>query len=251
MGRRSLVDPVVRLEPEKCSCRYPKNLIVADHAAPGCLWEAASQAEFLKVTSEALSAGPGVVQLDVEANGSGQERTGTLTVAGKTISVRQLGTATGVCGRTQSVFLAITKAAGFSDPARCGDVTAADLARITSLNLRSTNLESLQDNDFEGLSGLRTLHLDNNRLAELPEDIFSGLLNLTLLSLQNNQLSSLSAGALSGLAALEYLDLSSNRLRVLPVGVFSQIARLERLSLQNRDGPRGLDRDCDLISEIF
>ena len=31
MGRRSLVDPVVRLEPEKYSCRYPKNLIVADH----------------------------------------------------------------------------------------------------------------------------------------------------------------------------------------------------------------------------
>ena len=84
--------------------------------AAQCVWQAQSQADFIAVTSEAFQTGPGIVELSVSPNG-GTERTGTVTVAGQTVTVRQLSTEPGgVCGRTAQVADAITLAAGFNDP---------------------------------------------------------------------------------------------------------------------------------------
>lgn len=54
----------------------------------GCAWTAVSNSDFLRVTS-APSAGPGVVEVSVAAN-SGTQRSGTLTIAGATVTIAQV-----------------------------------------------------------------------------------------------------------------------------------------------------------------
>ena len=66
-------------------------------------------------------------------------------------------TAPGICDRTQLAQNEIVNTlAGVS---RCQDVTATHLASITTLNLRSASLTSLQAGDFAGLSMYRTRFL--------------------------------------------------------------------------------------------
>lgn len=70
---------------------YPSgggNGSVSVSTSSGCGWTAASNASWLTVTSGASGSGNGVVNYTVGAN-SGVERTGTLTVAGKTFTVYQ------------------------------------------------------------------------------------------------------------------------------------------------------------------
>jgi len=59
-------------------------------ARAGCAWTAASQSGFISVTSGASGSGNGSVVLAVSANGSGVSRTGTVTIAGETFTVRQV-----------------------------------------------------------------------------------------------------------------------------------------------------------------
>ena len=66
---------------------------------------------------------------------------------------------------------------------------AAELTSITVLNLQSRQIDTLQADDFSGLSGLTTLDLSYNDLTSLPAGVFSGLFSLTDLSLSNNSLS--------------------------------------------------------------
>jgi Putative binding domain, N-terminal/Viral BACON domain len=55
---------------------------------PGCAWTAASQASWITVRSGSSGTGSGMVHLDVAPN-SGAERTGSVTIAGATFTVRQ------------------------------------------------------------------------------------------------------------------------------------------------------------------
>ena len=57
-------------------------------AASGCAWTAASGATWIGVTTGASGAGDGRVELSVAAN-TGPARTGTVTVAGQTVTVNQ------------------------------------------------------------------------------------------------------------------------------------------------------------------
>lgn len=54
-----------------------------------CNWTAVSNSNFIGVTSGASGAGSGVVSLNISANGSGEPRTGTVTIAGQTFTVTQ------------------------------------------------------------------------------------------------------------------------------------------------------------------
>jgi hypothetical protein len=56
-----------------------------------CTWSAASDRAWMSVTSGASGTGPGTVNVTVSAATSSGERTGTLTVAGQTVGVRQDG----------------------------------------------------------------------------------------------------------------------------------------------------------------
>ena len=100
-----------------------------------------------------------------------------------------------VCDRTPEVRDAILRA--LPDRDDCDDVTAADLASITYLNLRTPSFEAdittLNATDFNDLTALGLLRLSSNALSSLPEGIFDELTELRWLELENNALSSLRA----------------------------------------------------------
>jgi hypothetical protein len=57
-------------------------------AAEGCAWTASSNADWMHVVRGASGSGEGEVWILIEGN-LGEERVGTLTVAGKTVTVTQ------------------------------------------------------------------------------------------------------------------------------------------------------------------
>lgn len=69
---------------------------VAVSTSGGCSWTAVANDAFLSVTSGATGAGSGTVQVGVSAN-AGADRTGSLTVAGTTVTVTQPGTVPATC----------------------------------------------------------------------------------------------------------------------------------------------------------
>ena len=62
-------------------------------ASSGCAWNASSNTGFLAVTSGSSGSGSGTVSYQVSAN-SGATRSGTLSIAGRTLTVTQTGTGT-------------------------------------------------------------------------------------------------------------------------------------------------------------
>ena len=156
-----------------------------------------------------------------------------VNAAGDASAAAQAGPATprsGVCGRTEQVRDEIVYGTGVSD---CADVTTAQLAEVTSLDLNTADIKSLQPDDFSGLTTLNTLYLDGNELGSLPDNVFSGLTALNELRLDYNELGSLPAGVFSGLTALEVLQLQENELTSLPAGVFSGLTALVTLGLND------------------
>jgi uncharacterized repeat protein (TIGR01451 family) len=63
--------------------------VAVTSASAGCTWNAVSNASWIHVTGGASGAGSGTVNLNVDPNTTGSPRTGTLTVAGQTVSVFQ------------------------------------------------------------------------------------------------------------------------------------------------------------------
>jgi hypothetical protein len=57
-------------------------------AAAGCLWTATTDASWIRVSSAATGSGAGRVEFSVASN-QGEERTGTLTIAGRPVTVSQ------------------------------------------------------------------------------------------------------------------------------------------------------------------
>ena len=212
--------------------------------APGCLWEVSSQSKILTVTSDALNAGPQVVTVEVAENTSGAERSGILTVAGKEITVRQLVTTDGVCGRTSAVLETITVAAGYTSGAQCAEVTEDDLSGIQFLDLSSESIDSLKNGDFSGLTGLTRLYLNSNDLTELPEDLFSDLSSLENLRLNSNDLTQLPGGLFESLVNLQDLELDDNQLLGFQTGQFTGLSKLKTLWLSS-------NQLADLPSQVF
>ena len=164
--------------------------------------------------------------------------------------------ATGICGRTEQVRTGILgKISGVSN---CANVTDAQLAAITSLDLANYGITALAAGDFDGLTSLTTylqlwgnslstlpagvfdeltslrdLYLNENDLSTLPAGVFDGLTSLTTLRLNENDLSTLPAGVFDELTALRWLYLHENDLSTLPAGVFDQLTALTELRLDN------------------
>jgi uncharacterized repeat protein (TIGR01451 family) len=63
-------------------------------AAGACTWNAVSNDSWIHVTGGASGAGSGTVNLNIDENETGTPRTGTLTVAGQTVSIFQRANAT-------------------------------------------------------------------------------------------------------------------------------------------------------------
>lgn len=67
--------------------------ISVNASGPSCSWSAGSNAGWIHITSGSSGVGSGAVQFRVDSN-PGSSRTGTLTVAGQTVTVNQAGTST-------------------------------------------------------------------------------------------------------------------------------------------------------------
>jgi hypothetical protein len=96
-------------------CTYsiaPTSQAVAAGGAPGnatvstggnCPWTAASNAAWLSVTSGATGSGNGTVGYSATANATASSRTGTLTIAGQTLTVTQVACGYTISPTTQSI----------------------------------------------------------------------------------------------------------------------------------------------------
>ena len=219
-------------------------VVIQVDTAPGCLWQASSQSDFLRIASDLPAAGPGNLVVELSPNQSGEERNGSLTVAGQTLSVRQLATDAGVCGRTFAVAEAIAESAGYPGIAECEEVTDADLAKVEFLDLRNRSISSLKAGDFARLPGLQSLNVESNRLTELPDGLFAGLSSLESLNLRENNLAGLPAGVLGDLVNLQELDLSANDLTFLPENLLGDLKNLQQLGLSS-------NRLADLSAAAF
>jgi hypothetical protein len=62
---------------------------VAVNAGAGCTWVATSQAAWISVAEGEFGTGTGTVRLQIQANTTQSARTGTVTIAGETLTVRQ------------------------------------------------------------------------------------------------------------------------------------------------------------------
>ena len=68
------------------------------------------------------------------------------------------------------------------------NVTDAQVATITNLNLRNKGISELKTGDLSGMTALLSLNLYRNNLTRLPPGIFDGLTKLTTLRLGRNVL---------------------------------------------------------------
>ena len=145
-------------------------------------------------------------------------------------TIRITGTGVNICGRTAAVEAAILTA--ITPSPACIDVSAAQLASVTTLNLDDMVIATLQSGDFAGLTGLTMLDLSDNNIGTLPADIFDGLTALqTLLFNRNRGLTTLDEDIFDGLTALTILDLTDNEFTALPADIFDGLTALEDLNL--------------------
>ena len=167
------------------------------------------------------------------ANGlTGTLHSWTLTVHGHT---------PGFCSRALAVQTPILAA---TSRTACADVTAADLASVTTLNVTAYDRTSIDPADFAGLTGLTSLQIDASpQLTTVPDNAFDGLTALTTLNFQDlSNLTTLAEDAFDGLTALETLNLHFTGLTTLHADIFDGLTALKNLNLSN-NGLTTLDAD--------
>ena len=157
-----------------------------------------------------------------------------------------------VCDRTEQVRDVIV--AAVSGASECAEVTEADLAAITSLNVQSRGIMALKADDFSGFAALEDLYMGGNSLSVLPEEIFAGLAALEELHLSGNGLTALPEGVFGGLTALQSLFLSGNSLTALPAGAFAGLTALQSLYLDSNSLaalPEGVFNGLILLETLY
>ena len=103
-------------------------------AGGGCSWTAVSAASWIVVTSGASGSGTGNVSLSIAASPGGGSRTGTIIIAGQTVTVTQEGAActTSLSPSSVSVPEGVTSdTVNVSSPAACPWTAASNVAWIT------------------------------------------------------------------------------------------------------------------------
>ena len=138
--------------------------------------------------------------------------------------------ADGICSRTGPIRDAIL--GKLPDIDDCRQVTIEHLAAIHgTLDLRRSDIESLNVGDFGGLVNLTELLIDQNQIAAIRPGTFANLSGVERLGLGDNRLTALQAGTFDGLAELKRLDLWANRVSRIEANAFNGLAELERLDL--------------------
>ena len=205
-------------------------------ADANCSWNAWSNDGHVSLLDGASGVGDGEVVFRVSAN-EGWERDVAVFVAGEAYLAKQATAkvrgATPVCERAEPIRRAIIDAAGKP----CGEVEAADLAAIRTLNPSVSfsgepDERRLAPGAFDGLTGLVSLNLSWMGLRGLAPGTFDGLIRLVSLDLRHNSFAELAAGTFDGLPNLAELKLRDNRmLTTLKPGAFRGLPAVEDLFL--------------------
>ena len=198
------------------------------------------------------TAGTNTVSVSVQ----GISQTATFTATAAATDIVSLSP---ISNRTSQVRVAIVEAVPGVNSA--ADVTEEHLAAITSLDLSSKNITSLQAGDFDGLTALTNLNLSGNghsirvpsgifdKLTELIHlnlnrtgalwgwsGFFDKLTNLTHLYMHQSDLASYNfAGLFDKNTELTHLYLSYNGLTSLPANIFAKNTKLIHLDLHFND----------------
>ena len=149
---------------------------------------------------------------------------------------------TGICSRALAVQTPILAA---TSRTACADVTTADLASVTTLNVTAYGSTSIDPADFAGLTGLTSLWIRASpQLTTVPDNAFAGLTALTTLDFNVlSSLTTLGADAFDGLTALETLNLSDNLITTLDKEIFDGLTALTSLDLNFNRSLTALDKD--------
>ncbi|CAL8118306.1 unnamed protein product [Orchesella dallaii] len=115
------------------------------------------------------------------------------------------------------------------------------MTNLKLLNLTKNKIDIIMESNFKGLSGLETLILSENSISSFVSASFEHLTNLTTLDLSRNRATKLVERLFYNLHKLEVLDLSENRLRKLDTDVFRDIWRLREFRC-HKCGIRQLDK---------
>ena len=107
-----------------------------------------------------------------------------------------------------------------------GELTQADLEKVTKLNLGGNKLTDVKG--LEKLTKLKELNLNNNQLTKVPKEL-EKLTKLTGLGLKDNKLTDVNG--LEKLTQVKSLNLSNNQLNELPKGL-EKLDQLTRLYLR-------------------
>ena len=155
---------------------------------PDCVWTAASNASWIKILAGANNSGNGSMIFSVESSPNSQPRTGTITIARRTVSIVQEGLdprPTLRTDRSSLVFGAATNGAAFTSqtPAQAVRVTLSGAAGVIWQASASEPWISVSPNAGAG-SG--TLSIGVRRTPELPlSGTRTGVVTLTGTGLSN------------------------------------------------------------------
>ena len=185
----------------------------------------------------------------------------TSTLGEPLVGANTCGTSNGLAGRIQKVASAIVvsvqkdiaatniaatppvpTSTAVPDITDCNQVTAAQMADITSLDLRRLELRELRASDLAGLTSLQELFVSYNQLTSLNANTFSSLTTLTDLDLGNNDLDSVHQNLFAGLTNLRRVALDDNGLSSLHEDIFDGLTSLRTIELQ-RNELTSLDAD--------
>jgi Leucine-rich repeat (LRR) protein len=88
-------------------------------------------------------------------------------------------------------------------------------SNITTLDLSSAKVETIESQAFVGCEHLQKLYLQNNQLTSLPQNVFYALRNIKVIRLAENQLSNFSFDVFANNQNLEKVSLFDNKMTSL------------------------------------
>lgn len=129
------------------------------------------------------------------------------------------------------------------------DVPQSFSENITTLNLASNNIVTLERSIFRGLIHLQILIMANNKISMMQSLSFQSLRNLITLDLSGNELQDINQRAFIGLDHLMTLSLTNNRIRSLDKS-FNQLETLTSLNLAMNQLEEITDKDFHMLSDL-
>lgn len=104
-------------------------------AGAGCAWTATSNSSFITIVAGAAGSGNGTVSYSVAANPSTTPRTGTVTIAGQTLTITQAGASCAPIVIAPATLGAMTQGVAFSAPLSASGGTAPYSFTVSSGSL--------------------------------------------------------------------------------------------------------------------